>query len=145
MPHRRHFVRARKQPELSIAPLVDMIFLLLIFVMVSTTFDKRSGFNVDKPEAKLASRLRDRALMVTIERSGAIHLDETEARSEQLAQQVRARLSADRRAVIVEADREVNVGLLVKVLDACKEAGASPVSLGARQPPVGAEKGSPAP
>ncbi len=138
--------KARKQPELSIAPLIDIIFLLLIFFMVTTTFAKREGIAVKKPKAEMAEQLDNQSLAVTIDEKGRVYADDKEIDTAELGALVKQHVTTQAEAsVIVEADARADVGVLVKVLDTCKKAGAQRLAIGAKQLPRAGSGGAAAP
>lgn len=121
-----------RRPEINIAPLVDMVFLLLIFFMVTTTFSKETGVEVTKPKAKTAAALTKENILIAITERGTIHMHNMEVDLKTLNAMVR-RIIRDRpqSSVVIIADKKARISLLVDVMDECKLAGAKKVSLAA--------------
>ena len=126
------FRRERKKPELNIAPLVDMVFLLLIFFLVSTTFSRETGVNVRKPKAKTSSYLSRESILVAITREGAIHINNRKVNLETLHRIIKdAMEERPDNPVIIIADKSSLTGRIIEVMDECKLAGAQKISLAA--------------
>jgi biopolymer transport protein ExbD len=122
----------RRRPELSVAPLIDCVFLLLIFFTVTTTFKKELGINVEKPKAKSLLPLPYKNLIVSLTKEGRIFLDNLEVNKDTLKLKVSQRLEEEPKlAVIIEVDERTPTGKLIEVMDICKEAGAQDLSIAA--------------
>ncbi|MBI1371321.1 MAG: biopolymer transporter ExbD [Phycisphaera sp.] len=126
---------SRSAATVNLAPLIDMVFILLIFFLVTTTFIKDTGVEVTRATAAAATPLAPDALRISIARSGAIYTEGDRVDLDTLEQSVRRFLS-DRPhgAVIVIADKDAPSGGVVDVMDAAKRAGAAHVSLAADLP-----------
>ena len=116
---------------IEMAPLIDMVFILLIFYIVSTSFVQDAGVNVERPSSDSADAVTTRYLPVAITKHGTVHVagktitpDETAAVDAALRETGTAR-------VVIQADREVPTALLLRVLDTCKAAGAEKVDIAA--------------
>ena len=117
----------RKKPEsdLNMMPLIDMIFLLLIFFVLSSHFVSHEGFKVKLPRAAHAKTQRNEQVTVFINKEGNIFLNDTKVRLENLTSAIKSGLSeATSKTVVIKADEEVNLGFAVKVMDIAKEANA---------------------
>ncbi|RLD13247.1 MAG: biopolymer transporter ExbD [Caldiserica bacterium] len=124
--------RYRKKPEVNIAPLVDMVFLLLIFFLVSTTFSRETGVSVRKPKAKTASYLSRESILVAVTREGTVHINNRRVDLETLYRIMKDILKQKQEAsVIIIADKGAIVGRVIEVMDKCRQAGAKNISLSA--------------
>ena len=124
--------RERKKPELNIAPLVDMVFLLLIFFLVSTTFSRETGVGVRKPKAKTASYLSRESILVAVTKEGTIHINNRKVDIETLHSIIKDTLEERQDSpVIIIADKHSLTGRIIEVMDECKSAGAQNLSLAA--------------
>jgi biopolymer transport protein ExbD len=124
--------KVRKTPELSIAPLVDMVFLLLIFFLVSTTFSRETGVDVRKPKAQTAQALSRESILVAIAREGTIHIHNQRVDLETLHRIIKKTLEERPGSpVIIIADKFSLTGRTIEVMDECKLAGAERISLAA--------------
>ena len=131
----RSFVKGeRRKPELSIAPLIDCIFLLLIFFMVTTTFVREAKLDIERPGAKTAQKADQRAVRVSVGRRGELFLDARPVKPWMLQARLREIISRQRiKTVLVIADRHVETGMLVDIVDQCRLAGARDVGVAAEQ------------
>ena len=119
-------VRKRRAPSIIIVSLVDILTILLIFFVVSTTFKKdQPEVQINLPESKTATKAPAEAehAIVTVDERDAVKLDNKSINVDQLEEAVR-NLSDERRATLVlQADKKASFGIIIKVLDALKLAG----------------------
>jgi biopolymer transport protein ExbD len=111
------------------APLIDMVFILLIFFIVTTAFVRETGVEVDKPEAAAAVRLEDDLILLAITPVGDVWYDHTNIGVAGVRSTVAALLLSKERPVVIQADRRVTTDLLVRVMDEAKLAGAASLSI----------------
>ncbi len=128
--------RAGKQSlELNIAPLIDMVFILLIFFLVTTSFIKETGVDINRPSASTAVGKTANTLLIGITRDNTIHLDRREIDLRAVRANVERSLAENPDGnVVIVADKESKTGLVISVMDACKLAGAENVSIAASLP-----------
>ncbi len=116
--------------DLNISPLIDMVFILLIFFMVSTTFVKDMKLDLDRPSASSASTASTKAVRVYIDNRGEVYLDGESIRIWVLQSRLRDVLkSKTPKSVLVVTDVSVPSGKLVEVVDQARLAGASDVGV----------------
>jgi biopolymer transport protein ExbD len=116
--------------EIDMAPLIDMVFILLIFFMVSTTFVKDMKIDIERPGAASAERASTKAIRIHIERAGAIYLDGQPVKPWMLQSRVRDMIKGGASAqVLVVTDRLVPAERLVEVVDQCRLGGATDVGV----------------
>ena len=121
--------------ELNIAPLIDMVFILLIFFLVTTSFVRETGVDINRPAAVTAVSKKKANILVGITKDDRIFMEKREIDIRAVRANVERALAENpESAVIVVADRESKTGTVIKVMDECKLAGAKDVSLAARQP-----------
>ncbi len=118
--------------NVDIAPLMDMVFILLIFFIVTSTFTRETGVEVDKPKAQSASDLNKKSIMVAITREGTIHVNERQVEINSLKDVLKQMLirNASREVVII-ADKNSYTGKMVQVMDVCNMAGVEKISVAA--------------
>ena len=118
--------------ELNVVPLIDVVFVLLIFTILTSSLTKETGVTVDKPQAQSAGELNRQSILVAITREGTVHVNERQVDLESLQDVLRRMLAENSLGeVVLIADRESNTGLLVNVMDACNLAGAKKISVAA--------------
>ncbi|NTS76678.1 biopolymer transporter ExbD [Catenovulum sp. SM1970] len=122
-------IEESKSQELDLAPLLDVVFILLIFFIVTTVFVKETGVDIDKPTAVSTKQLKRSVLMLAITQNGNVVYAGTNIG----IKGVRATLSqATRNAdkpLVIQADKKVPTELLVKVIDQAKLAGIDNISI----------------
>jgi biopolymer transport protein ExbD len=126
----RFIRREETKADVDISPLIDMVFILLIFFMVSTTFVKDLKVDVKRPSAASAQKASTKAIRVHVDRNGAIYCQGLPVKPWMLQRQVRDMLKggADR-PVLVVTDRQVPADKLIEVVDQCRLAGAKDVGV----------------
>lgn len=124
----------RDAAPVDIAPLMDMVFILLIFFIVTSTFTRETGVDVSKPKASSAQDLARESILVGISRQGTVHINETQVSISSLRTILKQMVAeAPDRPVIIVADREAPSGRVVDVLDECNLARVRKVSIAAQQ------------
>lgn len=119
----------QQSSEINISPLIDVVFILLIFFIVTTTFVDETGVEVSKPQAISAEQLQKESIMIAITDSGQIVYGSRNIGTAGVRPLVDRLLSRGDLPVVILADRSVNVDLLVKVIDEAKLAGAVSVNI----------------
>ena len=115
------------------APLIDVVFILLIFFLVTATFVKNEGINVTRPRSVSADQVRSDSLRVTVTASGILYVNSQPVTLDELTGQVRQFESHSQvKSVIVIPDETVTAGLLLEVIDASRMGGATDVTLATR-------------
>jgi biopolymer transport protein ExbD len=121
--------------ELNIAPLIDMVFILLIFFLVTTSFVKETGIEVNRPTAASAVSQQKVGILIAIDESNRIFMDQREIDVRAVRANVERALAENPEgAVVVVADRQSSTGAAIEVMDGCRMAGAKNVSLAALLP-----------
>lgn len=115
--------------EINISPLIDMVFILLIFFIVTTVFVEETGVDVNKPEAASAVDLESNSILIAITDRGQVVYGGREIGASGVRSVVRQLIQAEQMPVIVQADREVRTELLIRVIDEAKLAGANVVNV----------------
>ncbi len=118
------------QEGIDIGPLIDIVFILLIFFMVSTTFSRNLEVPLERPSAKSAQQADTRSIRIAITREGNLFLEGSPVQPWMLQDRVRQLLqSGPGRPVLISADRRAESGLLVESVDQCRLAGAKHVAV----------------
>jgi biopolymer transport protein ExbD len=115
---------------IDISPLIDVVFILLIFFIVTTVFVKETGVKVEKPEAVTAQQLESQLILLAITPGGEVIYDNSNIGVSGVRSTVSALLMERDRPVVIQADRRVTTDLLVKVMDEAKLGGAKSISIG---------------
>jgi biopolymer transport protein ExbD len=115
--------------QIDMGPMIDCVFILLIFFIVTTTFVEETGVEVDKPQAASASRLEKTSILIAITANGEVIFDGRNIGIGGVQPMVKQKIQKEQLPVILQGDTNANYGLVVRVLDECKLAGAEKVSV----------------
>lgn len=118
--------------EINLTPMLDMTFIMLIFFVVTSSFVKESGIDVNRPGAVTAEKQERASILVAISAEGQIWIDKRQVDPRAVRANIE-RLHAEnpQGGVVIQADRSSKNGLLVQVMDAARLAGVSNVSIAA--------------
>jgi len=123
----------RKKALINITSLIDVLFLLLIFFMVSSTFLEQPGIKLELPEAESAVVVEQEEYTLYIDPDGNIFLNEREVTLKNLQDAVSENLPKMKDgALILKADQDVSHGLVVKAMDIVKKAGVKKLIIGTK-------------
>ncbi|MFH2093756.1 MAG: biopolymer transporter ExbD [Pseudomonadota bacterium] len=121
-----------KNLELNIAPLIDMVFILLIFFLVTTSFVKETGVDISRPTATTAVSKAQATILIGVTKDNTIHIDQRAVDIRAVRANVERALAENPEgSVVIVADKESLTGLVINVMDACKLAGAQNVAIAA--------------
>lgn len=121
--------------ELNMAPLIDMVFILLIFFLVTTSFVKETGIDVTRPTAATAAVHPKATILVAVDRQNRVFMDHREIDPRAVRANIERALAENPEgAVVVVADTASSTGMAIRVMDGCRLAGAANVSLAAALP-----------
>lgn len=131
----------RKTPEVDITPLIDVVFLLLIFFMVSTTFDREAQIMIELPEATgEEAKHEQEELDITINTQGIFFVNQQEVINTEIETLKRAIKKAvgDRRdlPVIINADARTPHQAVMTAMDAASQLGLVRMTFSAHRPPT---------
>ncbi|RAR64427.1 MULTISPECIES: biopolymer transporter ExbD [Halomonadaceae] len=116
--------------EVNLTPMLDVVFIMLIFFIVTTSFIKESGVEIQRPESSAATPRPDAQVMVAITAEGAVWVDGQPVDLHRLGDTVSG-LVTDEGAVVIQADRDATTGLLIEVMDSLREAGVENMAVAA--------------
>jgi biopolymer transport protein ExbD len=129
---RRH-ARTQEEAEINITPMLDMVFILLIFFIVTSSFVRLPGVTVAQPTAATAKRLNSNTL-IGVTASGQIWIAKKKIGLDQVEGQVKSSLSqAPSGNVVIVTDKNAPTGLVVKVMGQAKRAGAKNIAIAAKE------------
>jgi biopolymer transport protein ExbD len=112
--------------------MIDCVFILLIFFIVTTTFVEETGVEVDKPQAASAVQLEKTSLLLALTAKGEVVYGGREIGIAGVQPLVRRTLQKEEVPVIIQADKASESGLLVRIVDEAKLGGATKVSVATR-------------
>jgi len=122
--------RTRRAAEINLINMIDMLFFLIVFFVLTSSFTSEIGVDINKPKAQSAQTLAAQPLLVGITKEGNIHVNESPVSPAALEGVLRHYIALDPdRSVVIVADRETQMSSTVAVLDACNIAGVKRVSV----------------
>jgi biopolymer transport protein ExbD len=120
--------------SINIAPLVDVVFLLVIFFAVSTTFLETAGLQLELPSSSSTAPRESREVTVFLAEDGTLSFEGEILEAEELGARLRTALeSRERKLVVLRADRGARHGEVVGVMDVIRDAGAQDLTLDAKR------------
>jgi len=121
--------RPRRRPVLNVTPLIDVLFLLLIFLMVSSTFVEHPAIELDLPQASTSEPVRVDSMRLAIPEDGRLLLDGESVEPAVLGERLREAAAGNPELLLIlEADRRSDYGRVIEALDAAREAGVKRIS-----------------
>jgi biopolymer transport protein ExbD len=116
-------IREAEQAEIDITPMMDIVFIMLIFFIVTTSFVKEAGIDVNKPEAAQAQKKPSATIFIAIRANGEIWMDKRPVDVERVSANIeRLRAESPTDTIIVQADKEAKHGVVMEVMDQIKTA-----------------------
>jgi biopolymer transport protein ExbD len=123
-----------KDADIDLTPMIDMVFILLVFFIVSTSFIKEAGVVVERPAAATGSP-QQAQVVIAVDADNMLWLEGNSMDIRSLPARVhQLREQNEELSVIVAADVQSNSGVLIKVIDLCRQAGISDVSVATKDP-----------
>lgn len=111
--------------EIDMTPMLDIVFIMLIFFIVTTVFVKQSGVEVDQPTATTAKERKNAYIFVAIDDKNKITIDKTTVGPTEVKSKIQSMRTENLEGeVVIQADKEAKAGLVLKVIDFAKSAGA---------------------
>ncbi|MEZ6017599.1 MAG: biopolymer transporter ExbD [Planctomycetota bacterium] len=114
---------------IDMSPLIDCVFILLIFFIVTTVFVDETGIEVDKPQAASSSQLEKTSILIALTADGQVVYDSREIGIGGVQAIVRRIVQTEDIPVIIQADQASQTGMLARIIDEAKLAGATKISL----------------
>jgi biopolymer transport protein ExbD len=112
--------------------MLDIVFIMLIFFIVTTSFVKEAGIQVNKPEANQANKEPSANIFIAIRDTGEVWMDKRQVDVERVAANLERMLAEQPTdLVVIQADKEAEHGRVVEVMDQVKEAGIDKISIAA--------------
>jgi biopolymer transport protein ExbD len=127
---RRH--ATNDEPEINITPMLDIVFIMLIFFIVTTSFIRETGVEVEKPTALTAEPRPQGNVLIAIRDNDEIWMNKQQVEMHEVRPEVeRAKAENPESAVVLIADRGARTGRLVEVMDQVQAAGINRISVSA--------------
>ena len=126
----RKRIREEETAEIDITPMMDIVFIMLIFFIVTTSFVKEAGIDVNKPEAAQAQSKPSATIFIAVRANGEVWMDKRLVDVERVSANIE-RLVAESPTdtIIIQADKEAKHGDVMEVMDQIKAAGPYIISI----------------
>ena len=133
MSAKRHLLQ-QDEAELDMTPMLDVVFIMLIFFIVTSTFIKESGIDVNRPQAATAVKKSKANILIAINENNEIWIDRRQIDIRSVRPNIE-RLHAEnpQGSVVIQADKESKTDTLIQVMDASRQAGVYNVSIAAQE------------
>lgn len=128
---RRHATK-EEETEINITPMLDIVFIMLIFFIVTTSFIRETGIDPQRPEALTASQQDLGNILIAISATGQIWMDKRQVELESVRQLVeQARNESPESSVVIIADEDSETGILIDLMDQVRLGGVGKISVAA--------------
>jgi len=129
---RQKMMQEEEENEINLTPMLDVVFIMLIFFIVTASFIKEAGIDVDRPYAPTAESQDDAAILIAISANDEIWIDRRETDPNAVRGMIE-RLHAEnpKGSIVIQADEESTNAVLVIVMEAAKQAGVQNVAIAA--------------
>ncbi len=131
---RRKAKGAQDEAQIDMTPMLDIVFIMLIFFIVTASFVKESGITVQKPNANTAEKRPKANIFIGIDERGDIYMLKNKVEKEAVKSGLEDMLLENPEStIVVQADSRADAGVLLSVLDAAKAAGVTNISVAAEE------------
>lgn len=131
---RRIFKKKEEESGIDLTPMLDVVFIMLIFFIVTTSFVKESGIDVNRPSAKTAKKKQQASILVAINQSGEIWIQRRRVDIRAVRANIeRLHAETPEGTVVIQADKRSETGLLVDVMDQVRLAGVESIAVSASE------------
>ena len=129
---RRRHSRSKDESEIDLTPMLDVVFIMLIFFIVTASFVKEAGIDVNRPNAATAERKERGNILVAITDNGRIWINKRQVDPRAVRANIeRMHAENPQGTVVIQADENSKSGLIVQVMDAARLAGVYEVAIAA--------------
>lgn len=130
----RKFSKPQDEAEINMTPMLDIVFIMLIFFIVTAVFVKEAGVEVNKPEAVTAKEQKRVSILIAITANNEIHLNRKEVDIKSVRSIVEKLHSENPKGTVsIQADKKAKAGVTLEVMKAVRAAGVPQVSISAEK------------
>ncbi|PIQ88672.1 MAG: hypothetical protein COV72_07020 [Candidatus Omnitrophica bacterium CG11_big_fil_rev_8_21_14_0_20_42_13] len=130
MRFKRHMELEQGLRQIDIAPLIDIVFQLLIFFMLTSNFVMQPGIRVNLPKAVTSDVIAEESLIISVSAENVIYIEDKIATLSELKLQLK---DSKNRPVLIKSDRRSSLGRVVEIWDICRDLGISNVNIATNQ------------
>jgi len=122
------------ETAIDMTPMLDVVFIMLIFFIVTTSFVKEAGVDINRPQAESAVTQNKNSILIAITHSNEIWINQHQVDPRAVRRNVeRLKVESPKSGVIIQADEDSKTGLLVKVMDQVKLSGIANIAIAAHK------------
>ncbi|MGC9423327.1 MULTISPECIES: ExbD/TolR family protein [Vibrio] len=126
----RHSEESSEQANVDMTPLIDVVFILLIFFILSASFQQQNQIKVERPNSQITDSLSSVSVTVSVDEQGQIWLDNQAVEVAMLTSRIKQKVTqANNVSVVIDVDKSVNSGRLIQVIDKVRIAGVNNVAV----------------
>lgn len=123
-------MHAEEENSIDLTPMLDVVFIMLIFFIVTASFIKETGIDVNRPDASTAQQVEKASILIAVRDNGEVWMDRRRIDIRQVRANIeRMRAENPQGSVVVQADQKATTDIVVRVLDSAREAGVYDVAL----------------
>ncbi|MGK4474172.1 ExbD/TolR family protein [Aeromonas molluscorum] len=131
---KRHSASSADEAAIDMTPMLDIVFIMLIFFIVTTSFVKEAGVEINRPSANTAETVKKGNIMVAVRENGQVWVDKRQIEVGAVRANIeRLRAENPEGAVVIQADTESKSGIVVEVMDQIRMAGVQNISIAANK------------
>jgi biopolymer transport protein ExbD len=124
-----------EEAEINITPMLDIVFIMLIFFIVTTSFTKETGAVIEKPTASQSMRLQNGTILIGVKENDDIWMNKREIELREVRSMVeRAKAENPEGSVVIVADKGSSIGTVTQIMDQVKLAGVQGIAISADEP-----------
>ena len=113
------------EAEIDLTPMLDIVFIMLIFFIVTSTFIKEPGVDIERPDAETTEKVKTVAVLIAITADNRIYIDKKEIDLRAVRGSVERMLAENPNgAIVIQADKDSEAGIMMKVMESVRDAGA---------------------
>ena len=128
----RRIQREQEEPQVDLTPMLDVVFIMLIFFIVTTSFVRETGIDINRPMAATAEKQAKGIILIAIKPNGEIWMDRKQIEIGSIRSHVQSfKAKYPQSSVIIQSDEKSTTGTLVRVMDQIRLAGVQNISIAA--------------
>lgn len=126
----RHSEDSSEQSNVDMTPLIDVVFILLIFFILSASFQQQNQIKVERPNSQITDTISSISVTVSVDQQGQIWLDNQAVEVAMLTSRIKQKVAqANNVSVVIDVDKSVDSGRLIQVIDKVRIAGVNNVAV----------------
>ncbi|MAY26787.1 MAG: biopolymer transporter ExbD [Polycyclovorans sp.] len=130
----KHRLRTEEDAAIDLTPMLDVVFIMLIFFIVTTSFVKETGVDVNRPSADTATRQEQGSILIALRANGEVWMDRRQVDLRAIRANIeRLRVESPEASVVIVADTGAATGQLVQVMDQVRLGGIAQISIAASE------------